>query len=44
MPLFGTEELEVDEREVREDEGVNERPAEDAEDVESLFSSRSVKL
>lgn len=44
MPLLGTEELDVDDSEVREDEGVNERPLEDAEDVESLFSSRSVKL
>lgn len=43
MPLFGTDELEVDDREVRDDEGVNERP-EDADDVENLFSSRSVKL
>lgn len=45
-PVLGTEELEVDDREVRDDEGVSARAAEedDDDDVESLLSSLSVKL
>lgn len=45
-PVSGTDELVVEESEVREDEGVNDRVAvaEDEEEVESLFVSLSVKL
>ena len=40
----GTE-LEAEESDVRDDEGVNDRAADDeADEVESLFSSLSVKL
>lgn len=45
-PVSGKDELVVEESEVREDEGVNDRVAvaEDEEEVESLFASLSVKL
>jgi len=44
-PALGTDELEVDDSEVRDDEGVSARAAEDDDDdVESLLSSLSVKL
>lgn len=45
-PVSGTDELVVEESEVREEEGVNDRVAvaDDVEEVESLFASLSVKL
>ena len=45
MPVPEGEELDVDDKDVRDDEGVNWWLADDeADEVESLFSSLSVKL
>jgi hypothetical protein len=44
-PVPEGDELEADESDVRDDEGLSDGPAdEEAEEVENLFSSLSVKL
>lgn len=48
-PVLDGDELVADDSDVRDDEGVRERAVDDddddeADEVESLFSSRSVKL
>lgn len=43
-PVPEGDELEADESDVLDDEGVNEGPDDEDEDVESLLSSLSVKL